>query len=122
MENYGDIQIKQHSKVKYLGCLLEETVSGEAMTLNVINKNKSEVKFLQRRIQATPYKCMCFRLQLEKWKHISYREFDLSYLLKNLNWLVDLLCIILAQFFEIQPRTHSSLLTNLLPSNIICII
>ena len=33
---YGDIQIKQHSKVKYLGCLLYETMSGEAMSLNVI--------------------------------------------------------------------------------------
>ena len=26
----GDIQIKQHSKVKYLGCLLDEIMSGEA--------------------------------------------------------------------------------------------
>ena len=24
---YGDIQIKQHSKVKYLGCLMDETMS-----------------------------------------------------------------------------------------------
>ena len=37
---YGDIQIKQHSKVKYLGCLLDETMSGEAMALNVVNKIK----------------------------------------------------------------------------------
>ena len=35
---YGDIQVKQHSKVKYLGCLLDETMSGEAMALNVVNK------------------------------------------------------------------------------------
>ena len=35
---YGDIQIKQHSKVKYLGCLMDETMSGEAMALNVIHK------------------------------------------------------------------------------------
>ena len=34
----GDIQIKQHSKVKYLGCLLDETMSEEAMALNVVNK------------------------------------------------------------------------------------
>ena len=32
---YGDIQIKQHSKVKYLGCLMDDTMSGEAMALNV---------------------------------------------------------------------------------------
>ena len=35
---YGDIQIKQHSKVKYPGCLMDETMSGEAMALNVIHK------------------------------------------------------------------------------------
>ena len=31
------MQIRQHSKVKYLGCLLDETMSGEAMALNAIN-------------------------------------------------------------------------------------
>ena len=31
---YGDIQIKQHSKVKYLACMLDETMSGETMTLS----------------------------------------------------------------------------------------
>ena len=30
---YGDMQIKQHSKVKYLGCLMDEIMSGEAMAL-----------------------------------------------------------------------------------------
>ena len=34
---YGDIQIKQHSKAKYLGCLMNETMSGEAKLLNVIH-------------------------------------------------------------------------------------
>ena len=29
------MQIKQHSKVKYLGCLLVETMPGETMALNV---------------------------------------------------------------------------------------
>ena len=42
---YGDIQIKQHFKVKYLGCLLNETMSGEAMALNVVNKI-NKLKFL----------------------------------------------------------------------------
>ena len=41
----GDIQIKQHSKVKYLGCLLNETMSGEAMTLNAVNKINNKLKF-----------------------------------------------------------------------------
>ena len=43
---YGDIQIKQHSKGKYLGCLLDETMSGEAMAFNVINKINNKLKFL----------------------------------------------------------------------------
>ena len=45
---YGDIQIKQHSKVKYLGCLMDETMSGEAMALNVIHKINNKLKFLYR--------------------------------------------------------------------------
>ena len=43
---YGYIQIKQHSKVKYLGCMLDETMSGETMALSVINKINSKLKFL----------------------------------------------------------------------------
>ena len=43
---YGDIQIKQHSKVKYLGCLKDETMSGEAMALYVIHKINNKLKFL----------------------------------------------------------------------------
>ena len=46
---YGDIQIKQHSKVKYLGCLMDETMSGEAMALNVIHKINNKPKFLYRK-------------------------------------------------------------------------
>ena len=43
---YGDIQIKQHSNVKYLGCLMDETMSGEAMALHVIHKINNKLKFL----------------------------------------------------------------------------
>ena len=46
---YGDIQIKQHSKVKYLGCLMDEAMSGEAMALNVIRKINNKLKFLYRK-------------------------------------------------------------------------
>ena len=46
---YGDIQIKQHFKVKYLGCLLDETMSGEAMALNIANKINNKLKFLYRK-------------------------------------------------------------------------
>ena len=43
------MQIKQHSKVKYLGCLMDETMSGETMTLNVIHKINNKLKFLYRK-------------------------------------------------------------------------
>ena len=44
--NYKSIQIKQHSKVTYLGCILHETMSGESMALKVINKINSRLKLL----------------------------------------------------------------------------
>ena len=43
---YGNIQIKQHSKINYLGCMLDETMSGESMALSVINKITNKLKFL----------------------------------------------------------------------------
>ena len=46
---YGDTKIKQHSKVKYLGCILDETMSGETMALSVINKINNKLKFLYRK-------------------------------------------------------------------------
>ena len=47
--NYKNIQIKLHSKVTYLGCILDETMSGESMALKVINKINSRLKFLHRK-------------------------------------------------------------------------
>ena len=44
----GYIQIKQHSKVKYLGCLLDETMTGEAKALNVAKKINNKLKFFNR--------------------------------------------------------------------------
>ena len=35
---YNRIKIKQYSKVTYLGCLLDETISGESMALKTIKK------------------------------------------------------------------------------------
>ena len=43
---YGDVKIKQYSKVTYLGCELDESLSGEAMALKVINKINGRLKFL----------------------------------------------------------------------------
>ena len=37
---YNGIEIKQYEKVKYLGCVLDQSLSGESMALNVIDKVK----------------------------------------------------------------------------------
>ena len=41
---YGDVKIKQYSKVTYLGCELDESLSGEAVALKVINKINGKLK------------------------------------------------------------------------------
>ena len=43
------MQIKQHAKVNYSGCLIHVTLSGELMALNVINKINNMLKFLCRK-------------------------------------------------------------------------
>ena len=48
-KKYGNIQIKQHSKVKYLGCMLDETMPGETMALSVINKINNKLKYIYRK-------------------------------------------------------------------------
>ena len=45
---YGEIHIIHHT-VTYLGCLLDETFSGESMALKGINKINSRLRFLQRK-------------------------------------------------------------------------
>ena len=45
---YNGIEIKQHARVKYLGCILDENVSGESMALNVTDKINSRLTFLDR--------------------------------------------------------------------------
>ena len=53
---YGDVKIKQYSKVTYLGCELDKSLSGEAMTLKVINKIDGRLKFMYRENRyLTPY-------------------------------------------------------------------
>ena len=42
---YKNIQIKQHLKVTYLGCILDETMSGESMALKVIKKLTRDLNF-----------------------------------------------------------------------------
>ena len=43
------MEIKQYSKVKYLGCLMDETMSVEAMALNITHKINKKLKLLYRK-------------------------------------------------------------------------
>ena len=45
---YKDKKVKQYSKVTYLGCNFDETLSGESMATHVINKVNSRLRFLYR--------------------------------------------------------------------------
>ena len=54
--HYGDVKIKQFSIVTYLGCELDEGLSGETMALKVINKINSRLKYMYRKNRyLTPY-------------------------------------------------------------------
>ena len=41
---YDIKEIKWHMKVKYLGCILDESFSSESLTLNIVNKVNSCLK------------------------------------------------------------------------------
>ena len=46
---YKEINIKQQAQVTYLGCVLDESMSGEPMALKVENKINGKLKFLYRK-------------------------------------------------------------------------
>jgi len=46
--HYKEVAIKQHSQVKYLGCILDKCLTGELMALYAIDKINSRLKFLCR--------------------------------------------------------------------------
>ena len=52
--NYKGFEIKQHTKVNYLGCILDESLSGESMGLYVLKKVNSKLKFLYRKNKFLP--------------------------------------------------------------------
>ena len=45
---YNGTDINQYAKIKYLGCVFNQNLSGESMALNVIDKVNSRLKFLHR--------------------------------------------------------------------------
>ena len=48
---YQNIEIKQNSQVSYLGCVMDETMSGEPMALKVINKINGKLKASKNAMQ-----------------------------------------------------------------------
>ena len=46
---YNGIEIKQYSKVTYLGCLLDEAMSGESMALKTIKNINQKLKCLYKK-------------------------------------------------------------------------
>ena len=46
---YGEIHIRQYHTVTYLGCLLDQTLSGESMASKVTNNIPSRLRFLYRK-------------------------------------------------------------------------
>ena len=55
---YNGTEVKQYEKVKYLGYILDQSFSGESMTLNVIVKVNSRLNFLHRQNRfLTPALC-----------------------------------------------------------------
>ena len=46
---YKEVNIKQQEQVTYLGCALDESMSGESMTLKIVNKINEKLKFPYRK-------------------------------------------------------------------------
>ena len=44
----GNVKIKQHSEVTYLGCVLDSTLSGESMATHALGKINGKLRFLYR--------------------------------------------------------------------------
>ena len=48
--SFNNIEIKQYSSLTYLGCILDNTLSGEAMAIKTIKKINARLKFLHRKM------------------------------------------------------------------------
>ena len=52
----GNIKISQQNKVTYLGCILDDSLSGESMALKVLKKVNGRLSFLYRKQSFLSYK------------------------------------------------------------------
>ena len=46
---YNNVKIKQYSEVTYLGCILDESFSGELIALHVLNKINSSLFLMDKK-------------------------------------------------------------------------
>ena len=56
---YGNVKIKHYTKVTYLGCILDESLSGDSMELHVLYKINSRLKFLYRSLSKPLRRLLC---------------------------------------------------------------
>ena len=56
---YGNVKIKHYTKVTYLGCILDESLSGDSMALHVLYKINSRLKFLYRSLSKPLRRLLC---------------------------------------------------------------
>ena len=108
--NYKNIQIKQHSKVTYLGCILDETMSGESMALKVINKINSRLKFLDRKnkfLTPAPRRLLCNALIQPHFGYASSAWYpNLTQKMKNKIQITQNKCI--RYCLQLDKMTHIS--------------
>ena len=82
---YKGKKVKQYSKVTHLGCILDETLSGESMAIYVTNKVNSRLRFLylqnkflnknvKTHLQAAQNKCIRFCLKPGNSKSITLKK------------------------------------------------
>ena len=74
----GEIEIKQHKEVKYLGCFFDCNTSGEAMAVKVLNKVNSRLRFLYRKqsILNGPLRCLLCNVLIQPHFDYASQEWD----------------------------------------------
>ena len=107
---YRNIQIKHHSKVTYLSCILDEAMSGESMALKVINKINLRLKFLNRKNKfLTPVLCrlLCNALIQPHFDYASSAWYpNLTQKMKNKIQITQNKCI--RYCLQLDKMTHIS--------------
>ena len=80
---YGDIQIRQHWKVNFLGCLMDgEVMSGEVMAFNIIHKINNKLKFFIVKIFFLTLKLTMHVALMKSHFHYAYSAWYLNLIKK----------------------------------------